>query len=125
MKMATGTELKARLQSYIDSLASGDIDAIMRHYAENATCEDPVGGTLYRGLAEIRAFYAQAVGGQQLRIEPLTPLLSTTSNYAAMGARVKTSRGVLHFVETQRFDDKGKIVEMRAYYDPADMVADI
>lgn len=119
--MATGTELKARLRSYIDSLASGDVDAVMRHYADNATCEDPVGGTLYQGLVEIRAFYERAMSGGQLRIEPLTPLLSTTSNHAAMGARVKTSRGVLNFVETQRFDDKGKIVEMRAYYDPADI----
>jgi steroid delta-isomerase len=122
--MATGAELKARLQSYIDSLASGDVDAVMRHYAANATCEDPVGGTLYRGLAEIRAFYQQAMNGQQLRIEPLTPLVSTTSNSAAMGARVKTSRGTLSFVETQRFDDEGKIVEMRAYYDPADIQPD-
>ena len=119
--MATGVELKARLQSYIDGLASGDVDEVMRHYADNATCEDPVGGTLYRGLAEIRAFYEQALSGQQLLIEPLTPLLSTTSNCAAMGARVKTARGTLNFVETQRFDDNGKIVEMRAYYDPADV----
>ncbi len=84
--MATPAELKARLQSRIDSPASGDVDAVMRHYAANAACEDPVGGTLQRGLAEIRAFYTQAISGQQLRIEPLIPLLSTTSNYAAMRA---------------------------------------
>lgn len=121
--MATGSEIKARLQGYMDSLASGDVDAVMAHYAENATCEDPVGGKRYRGLAEIRAFYEGAMQGQKLRIEPVTPLISTTTNYAAMGARVKTSRGVIHFVETQLFDEAGKIVEMRAYYDPADIQA--
>src|SRR5882672_8582405 len=115
MNMSTGSEIKARLQGYIDSLASGDVDAVMAHYAENATCEDPVGGKLYRGRAEIRAFYEGAMGGQQLRIEPMTPLISTTTNYAAMGARVKTSRGVIHFVETQLYDETGKIIEMRAY----------
>ena len=118
--MATGSEIKARLQSYIDNLASGDVDKVMAHYAEGATCEDPVGGTIYRGLEEIRGFYTQAMLGQTLRIEPLTPIVSTTTNYDAMGARVATRRGVLEFVETQRFDDAGKIVEMRAYYDPAD-----
>ncbi|MDB5478977.1 MAG: steroid delta-isomerase [Caulobacteraceae bacterium] len=121
--MATGSEIKARLQSYIDSLASGDVDAVMAHYAEAATCEDPVGGKLYRGLAEIRAFYEGAIQGQKLQIEPVTPLISTTTNYAAMGARVNTSRGVIHFVETQLFDEAGKIIEMRAYYDPADIAA--
>jgi hypothetical protein len=34
---------------------------------------------------------------------------------------VKTSRGTLNFVETRRYDDGGKIIERRAYYDPADM----
>jgi steroid delta-isomerase len=119
--MSTGSQIKARLQSYIDSLASGDVDLVMTHYADNATCEDPVGGTVYRGLAEIRNFYARAMDGQKLRIEPLTPLVSTSTNYAAMGARVKTRNGTLHFVETQLFNDEGKIVEMRAYYDPADI----
>ena len=121
--MSTGSKVKARLQSYIDSLATGDVDAVMAHYAENATCEDPVGGKLYRGVGEIRAFYEGAMQGQKLRIEPMTPLVSTTTNYAAMGARVKTARGVLHFVETQLYDDAGKIIEMKAYYDPADIEA--
>jgi steroid delta-isomerase len=119
--MSTGSEIKTRLQSYIDSLASGDVDSVMAHYAENATCEDPVGGKRYSGLKEIRAFYEQAMDGQQLQIEPVTPLISTTTNYAAMGARVNTRRGVIHFVETQLYDDVGKIIEMRAYYDPADI----
>ena len=119
--MATGSEIKARLQSYIDCLGTGDVDQVMAHYAEGATCEDPVGGTVYRGLDEIRAFYTRAMSGPKLKIEPLTPLISTTTNYAAMGARVVTSRGVIHFVETQLFDDAGKIVEMRAYYDPEDI----
>jgi len=119
--MSAGSDVKARLQGYMDSLASGDVDAVMAHYAENATCEDPVGGKLYRGLEEIRGFYAQAMAGQRLRIEPLTPLISTTTNYAAMGARVISSRGVINFVETQLYDDAGKIIEMRAYYDPADI----
>jgi steroid Delta-isomerase len=120
--MATGAEIKARLKSYIDSLGSGDVDRVMAHYAEGATCEDPVGGTLYRGLDEIRAFYTRAMSGPKLEIQPLTPIVSTTSGHAAMGARVVTGRGVINFVETQLFDDAGKIVEMRAYYDPEDIM---
>jgi steroid delta-isomerase len=119
--MATGAEVKARLQSYMDALASGSVDAVMAHYADNATCEDPVGGETYRGTAQIRAFYERAMSGQKLRIEPLTPIISTTTNYAAMGATVVTGRGIINFVETQLYDEAGKIVEMRAYYDPADI----
>lgn len=119
--MLGGTQIKVRLQSYIDSVASGDIDNVMRHYAENGTCEDPVGSKVYRGLAEIRDFYREAMKRQQLQIELLMPLVSTSSNYGAMGASVKTKDGTIHFMETQLFNDDGKIVEMRAYYDPQDI----
>jgi steroid delta-isomerase len=122
--MSDGKDAKARLRAYIDCLASGDVDAVVGLYAENATCEDPVGGKRYTGLAEIRDFYEVALRGQGLRIEPVTPLISTTTNYAAMGAKAKTRHGVIHFVETQLYDDAGKIIEMRAYYDPADIQPD-
>jgi steroid Delta-isomerase len=115
---------KVRLQTYLDTLASGDVDAVIALYDPSATCEDPVGGDVYRGLGEIGDFYRRAMSAGRLVIEPLSPIVSTTSNHAAVAARVKTSRGVIHFVETQAYNDQGKIVQMRAYYDPADIKAD-
>lgn len=119
--MTTATQTKARLQSYIDAIGSGDVDSVMAHYAEDATCEDPVGGPVHRGLVAIRAFYAGAMNGSPIHIEPLTPIVSTSNNFAAMGARAVTHRGIIHFVETQRYNEDGKIVEMRAYYDLGDV----
>jgi steroid delta-isomerase len=119
--MDAGFQPKARLQTYLDTLASGDVDAVVALYDPGATCEDPVGGEVYRGLDEIGGFYRRAMSSGKLVIEPLSPIVSTTSNHAAVAARVKTVRGVIYFVETQAYNAQGKIVQMRAYYDPADI----
>ena len=120
--MTTGKDIKARLQSYIDALASGDVDRVMSHYARFATCEDPVGGPVHKGIDAIRAFYTSAMSAGQLKIEPISPIVSTTDECAAVAARVKLpGGGLLHFIEVQRYNEQGKIVQMRAYYDPADI----
>jgi steroid delta-isomerase len=44
---------------YLDTLRTGDVDAIMDLYDVDATLEDPVGSTLRKGKAAIREMYAE------------------------------------------------------------------
>lgn len=50
-------------QTYIQSLVTNDVDAILDLYADDATVEDPVGSEARSGQDALRSFYAGAVTG--------------------------------------------------------------
>ena len=48
----------ARLcDAYLAGLVSGDLDAVVSLFSENATVEDPVGSEVMQGRDALRAFY--------------------------------------------------------------------
>lgn len=123
--MPSNDEMKAAMRAYVERLNAGDLDGIMALYADDATVEDPVGADVRRGAAEIRAFYDQAVASNaKLRI--VGPQCGSAGGFAAMPIEVSVAppgapKMLIGAIETMRFNDAGKIVEMRAFWGNEDM----
>ena len=110
--------MRACVQAYIRALNESDLDAIVALYAEGAEVEDPVGSEPKRGLAEIRAFYT---GSLQLKLEvELEGSIRAVANEAAFAFSVafehEGQRTIIRPIDVFRFDEAGRIVQMRAFF---------
>jgi steroid Delta-isomerase len=118
--MPTHEQMVTAVQAYIEGFNRQDADAVSRLFSQHATLEDPVGTPKRRGLEEIRAFYANAMGtGAKLSL--VGPVRTATNSAAfAFSARVIMSgrQHQIDIIDTFAFDDKGKIVGMHAFWGP-------
>ena len=121
--MPSAEQMLAAVNGYVDGFSRGDVEAIVALYAENATVEDPVGTQIHRGTEEIRAFYTYSLStGAKLELmgDP-----RCAADYVAFPFKVKLhwegQSSVIEVIDTFRIDDDGKIIEMRAYWGPANM----
>lgn len=116
-------QMKAALQAYVDGLNSGDAEAVITLFADNAVIEDPVGTPLKRG-DEIIAWFHSAVA-MNTRITPVAPIRGSHGNAAALPFIVtldwEGKRVSIHSLDTCTFDGTGKIVELKGYWGPDDM----
>jgi steroid Delta-isomerase len=115
--MASAEEKKNAVERYIALVSAGDVDGIVSLYAEDAMLEDPVGSSAIQGHDAIRAFYARATK-MGIRLEPTGPV-RLAGREAAFPFRVTTVGGpkmTIDVIDVFRFDDAGKIAEMRAYW---------
>ena len=121
--MATADQMTAAVHGYVDAFEKGDAELAVALFAPDATVEDPVGTPLKRGHDEIRAFYAASMAtGAKLKLEG--PIRCAT-DYAAFAFRVQlTLDGKLvtvDVIDTFRFNEDGKVIEMKAYFGPSNM----
>ena len=121
--MPSAEQMTAVVQAYVDGFATGNVDAIVALFAENATVEDPVGSPVKQGNDEIHAFYAGSVAtGAKLELlgDP-----RCAADYVAFPFAVKLEwngrKTVIEVIDTFRINDAGKITEMRAFFGPANM----
>ena len=121
--MPAPEQMAAAVHAYVDGFERGDLDAIVGLFADDATVEDPVGTPPKRGLAEIRAFYAGSLAtGAKLELlgDP-----RCAGDHVAFPFAVKLEwdgrRQIIEVIDTFRFDEAGKITEMRAFFGPANM----
>ena len=113
-------EMIEKVQRYIKSVSTQDIEAIKGLYDENAAVEDPVGTDPHVGIEAICAFYQQGFAAQT-KLE-LTGPVRCAGNSAAfpftatfeLGGK-KTHIDVIDIFE---FNDAGRIQSMRAYWGP-------
>ncbi|QKS01409.1 SgcJ/EcaC family oxidoreductase [Sphingomonas sp. CL5.1] len=110
------------VETYIAAFAKGDPEAVVALFAEDATVEDPVGSPARHGRDAIRAFYVASMAtGAKLTLEGP---VRTAADYAAFAFSVTLNYGGekrVDVIDTFRFDDAGKVIEMRAYFGPANM----
>ena len=106
--------------SYIRFLNEKNLEGILSLYAENGSVEDPVGSEVLSGKARLREFYSGAVvidltltrtgpvrvAGQEAAF-PFQLLMEVD------GVTMKTD-----IIDVFRFDKDGKIVQMRAFWEP-------
>lgn len=126
MDIDTAQKMRRIVQDIIDGLDAGDVKRIVRHYAEGATVEDPVGSEPVRGRAAIAGFYDRAVAARA-RIELVTPIRASHGLAAAMAfnVRVDTPQGemCIAVIEVLEFDPTLKVTSMRAYWAPDDVLS--
>ncbi|HWT97924.1 MAG TPA: steroid Delta-isomerase [Terriglobales bacterium] len=118
--------MEAAVHAYVRALNASDLDAIVALYAEDATVEDPVGTEPRRGRAAIRAFYAGSVQ-LALQVELEGPVRAVADS-AAFPFRVSFTmngqRTTIHPIDVFRFDEAGRVTEMRAYFGPGNIRAE-
>ena len=121
--MPSAEQMTAVVHAYIDGFAKGDPEAIAALFADNASVEDPVGTPVKHGIAEIREFYTGSMAtGAKLELlgDP-----RCAADHVAFPFAVKLDFGgqqsVIEVIDTFHIGEDGKIVEMRAYWGPANM----
>ncbi len=121
--MPSTEQMIAVVHAYVDGFERGDPQAIAALFADEATVEDPLGTPAKRGAAEIMEFYAGSMAtGAKLELlgEP-----RCAADYVAFPFAVKLEwagqRSTIEVIDTFRINDDGKILEMRAYWGPANM----
>lgn len=113
----------AAVRGYVDGFAKADATAIADLFAEDATVEDPVGTPIKRGKAEILEFYAFSVTtGAKLELlgDPRCAGDSVAFPFAVK-LNHEGAAMVIEVIDTFRFNEAGKIVEMRAFWGPGNV----
>lgn len=116
--MTTPERMQDVVHAYVRALNAGDLDAIVALFAEDATVEDPVGSAPQHGRDAIRAFYAKSLA-IRLAVELEGPVRAV-GREAAFAFRVsfeaRGRRTTIRPIDTFRFDENGRITQMRAYF---------
>ncbi|WP_306361266.1 nuclear transport factor 2 family protein [Nocardia sp. CC227C] len=112
------------VEQYLKLVATGPTDDIIALYAPEATVEDPIGTPTRVGHDAIRELYAALESADQRDTE--MHAVRVAGNSAAVSFTLTAVYGdkrmTLSAIDTMEFDDAGKIVAMRAYWGPDDMV---
>ncbi len=116
-------KMEAAVHAYVAAFDDGSADQVAALYAENATCEDPVGTPPHKGREAIRAFYAESMKtGAKLKLEGP---IRIASDYAVFAFSVNLNyQGVpqrIDVIDTFRFNEANEVVEMRAFFGPNNM----
>jgi steroid Delta-isomerase len=121
--MPDPARMEAAVQGYVAAFEAGDPDAVAALYAEDCTVEDPIGSPIHRGRQAVRDFYAESMKtGAKLSLEGP---IRIAGDYAVFPFSVN-----LHFegsdkridvIDTFKFDDDNRVVEMRAFWGPTNM----
>jgi steroid delta-isomerase len=120
--MPTPDEIRSAMESYIKFMCERDIDGIMDLYADDAVVEDPVGGAVVEGRENLRSFYAGSA--PKLQVELTGPIrVSGVECAMPMLAELTMNDTKLYIdvIDVMKFNDAGKLVSMRAFWNPADM----
>ncbi len=121
----TKKEIEQQLEQYREALKAMDADKWLGHYAEDATVEDPVGGPVFAGRDQLQKFFTGVQKNfKQLHIKPeLTVILppETAIKGSVTGITVKDVEVSFTLIATYKFRDDGRIVQMRAFWDPEEL----
>jgi steroid delta-isomerase len=121
--MSDPAAMTAAVHAYVAALNAGNLEAIVALYADDASVEDPVGSPPKLGLTEIRAFYARSTA---IALEvALDGEVRVAGNECAFAFSVsfvhEGRRTTIRPIDTFRFDDAGRIVQMRAFFGPGNI----
>ena len=109
--------MQQAVRTYLAAFRAADLNAIVELFAGDATVEDPVGTPKHEGLAAIREFYGKSIElGAVLEQQGATRV---GADYAAFAFEAHIpGMGQVEVIDTFRFNEDGKIIEMRAFFGP-------
>ncbi len=122
--MVDAQHMRSVMEGYAAAVSAGDVEAILSFYADNGSCQVPVGGPVQEGIDAVRAFYE---GNELAETLVLTGPVRVAGNEAAapMVAQVCFD-GVnyeLDVVDVAEFNDDGLLTSLRAFYSLDDLRA--
>lgn len=115
--------MEAAVHEYVAAFDAGAPERVVALFAAEATVEDPVGSPQHVGHEAIRAFYTASMQtGAKLQLDGP---VRVAGDYAAFAFTVLLNLGGkdmrVEVIDTFRFDEAGKVTEMRAYFGPTNM----
>lgn len=121
--MPDPVEMEAAVHAYVAAFEAGSADRVAALYAEQATVEDPIGAPIHRGREAVRAFYVESMKtGARLTLEGPVRI---AGDYAVFPFSVHLDFGGgpkrIDVIDTFRFNEANKVVEMRAFWGPSNM----
>ena len=120
----TPAQIRTAMESYIKFLNDGDAESVMTLYGENPTVEDPVGGKPIVGREAVHAFYKANAPLLEGRVQLVGRVRVTGGLEGAMPMEAELTGarpGFIDVIDTMKFDESGKIIAMRAFWNPAEI----
>jgi steroid delta-isomerase len=115
--MPTEEQMIRAVHDYVAAFDRSDPEMAAALYAENATVEDPVGAPILNGRAAIREFYSTVMkAGAKLRLEGAVRAVANYAAFAFSASIGPAGEQRIEVIDTFRFDEQGKVVEMRAFW---------
>ncbi|MCX6469396.1 MAG: nuclear transport factor 2 family protein [Corynebacteriales bacterium] len=108
------------VKAYVELVGSGTAEQVVDLYADSATVEDPIGSDIKSTREALLEFY-----GVIAQLERSTELkwMRIAGDTAVFEFSLVTAAGDAKFevtpIDIMRFDDEGRVVSMRAVWDPA------
>jgi steroid Delta-isomerase len=121
--MPTPEQMTAAVHAYVEAFDKADPGLAVAIFAAEAEIEDPIGTPLKIGTDAIRQFYTEsmATGAKLILDGPIR----IAGDYAAFAFHVPLNfdgRDMrIDVIDTFKFNDAGKVIEMKAYFGPTNM----
>ncbi|MEZ4334326.1 MAG: nuclear transport factor 2 family protein [Myxococcota bacterium] len=119
----TAAALRAIVERYVAAYNARDKESILALYDRRATMEDPLGLPPAVGLAEIGALYQMGFD-MGVSIAP-DGAVRCAGNSVAFPLIASSPSSKLEVIDVFDFGRNGKIVQMRAYWGPDNLVGDL
>jgi len=114
--MAIKDVMLAAPQKYLTAFQEQDLEGILALYADDAIVEDPVGSDKHVGIEAVQAFYSGAMGAK-VEAELTGPVRLAGQEVAfPFTITVIGANFAIDIIDVFRFNEDGKVVEMRAYW---------
>ena len=110
----------AAVHRYVEAFDQADIEIIKEIYADDAVVEDPVGTDAHVGIDAICGFYEGALASGAKLV--LTGNPRCAGNAVACPFEARMPGMVMQIIDVFEFNEAGKVIQMRAYWDKDNMV---
>lgn len=121
--MPDPAKMEAAVHEYVAAFAAGSADRVAALYADNATVEDPVGTELKVGRAAILEFYQGSMAtGAKLELQGPVRVVADYAVFPfSVNLHWEGTDKRIDVIDTFRFNDDNQVIEMRAFWGPANM----
>jgi steroid Delta-isomerase len=116
-------KMEAAVYEYVAAFGAGDADRVAAIFAADATVEDPIGTPKHIGREAIRAFYTQSMAtGAKLKLEGAIRIAADSAAFPfSVNLHWEGSDKRIDVIDTFRFNEANEVIEMRAFWGPANM----
>lgn len=121
--MPSKEQMIATLNDVWAAVEAQDVDRMLGYMAEDAEVEDPVGGGVRKGHAELREFFggmSDAFETVSVRQDKVYPCADQVALLWTISGRMTNGRDVtFDGIDVIKFNESGKIQALWGYWDPS------